>query len=288
MLNILAKPFKTNSMPFPCAPKTDILQLVQVVGSYHDCICASVYQAFHHYTCSYTIKTNILQLSVSGSARPGHYNEGNAGSQEMDMKKSWLQFPAPLHFVCRNFKHAKPPVSRTNICEFALAWNGISLAPLDHWLRKATKKCDNMIRPATAWCIRGSAEFVCDRKRGGHRDGQMKCCHCRSHNQSSVRSEKRGFSCSLATNAESPFKTSISGVRSEELLNCQYLFVYVRFIFLLVSTRSDKPRETGLQYWSIVNLLIRMVARVNIRSSPLLSKNALVHQNMETHAASRG
>ena len=150
MLNIsLAKPFKTNSMPFPCAPKTDILQLVQVVGSYHDCICASVYQAFHHYTCSYTIKTNILQLSVSGSARPGHYNEGNAGSQEMDMKKSWLQFPAPLHFVCRNFKHAKPPVSRTNICEFALAWNGISLAPL---APKSTKKFDMRQHDACRVC----------------------------------------------------------------------------------------------------------------------------------------
>ena len=158
--------------------------------------------------------------------RPGHYNEGNAGSQEMGMKNimaaisgsSALCMPElqACQTSCIANKHLR---IRTG-----MKWNFSRtigpLAPKSH-----DDSCDNMIRPATAWCIRGSAEFVCDRKRGGHRDGQMKCCHCRSHNQSSVRSEEHGFSCSLATNAESPFKTSISGVRSEELLNCQYLFV---------------------------------------------------------------
>ena len=104
-----------------------------------------------------------------------------------------------------------------------------------HWLRKTTKKFDMRQHDACRVCRGSFVDFEPTHQRfcrvrlrpkeGRGPDGKVKCCHCRSHNQSSVRSENRGFSCSLATNAESPFKTSISGVRSKELLNCQYLFV---------------------------------------------------------------
>ena len=123
MLNIsLAKPFKTNSMPFPCARKTDIQQLVQVVGSDHG------------YKPS-IVTTNMLHLSVSGSACPGHCIEGNAGSQEMYMKKAWLKIPAPLHFY-RNFKHAKLLYREQTSANSH--WHQMEFI-LHHGLRKAKK-----------------------------------------------------------------------------------------------------------------------------------------------------